>query len=305
MYLEGIGKTGPRNSPRLGNPGSRTSTSPHNDLNNSPGVQRRQQKQSAPWLTRQKPSSAIYLGVVTGANNVGLLVHYPQALIHQFESIIADMPARATSESNPAATASWWKILGLPLLLFVPISAVLIVIPPVGQSPWVEIAVLLALVGMIPLPAARIWNVWWAAYALAGVLSLQILLIGIKVWLLILPLSAFWLVPIVALYLLAWGLPLAFPMFSAILWREQIAPQTTAGRGCMALVLSLGGAAGGLAALVGLRGVAIGDISVALLLLALSAPFVPIIGSHAFSHQIVSQRPPPGFKLPQPTADVT
>ncbi len=87
----------------------------------------------------------------------------------------------------PISNLPWWKILVLPLLVYAPLSAVLTFIPPPSEPPWVEIAIGLVIFGQLPLVAARLGGVWWTAYALAGILTFQILLIGIRVWLIILP----------------------------------------------------------------------------------------------------------------------
>lgn len=200
-----------------------------------------------------------------------------------------------TSTRLPITAYPWWKAIGLAFAVYTPLSIVLIAIPPTAQSLWVGVAAATILLGFLPMIAARLWNVWWTAYAFAGVITLQLLLIAIRLWLLSLPLSIIWLGPLIVLYALAWRLPLVLPRLSATIWREQTAPETSWGRGCMAIVLGIGGAAGGIGAVFGLYAPVVGGISIAPVVLAIGASVGAIMVSYVLSHQIVNQSPLPGI----------
>jgi len=205
------------------------------------------------------------------------------------------MGSRPKSATLPVSTYPWWKIFGLPLALFTPLSILLVIIPPTGESPWVGFAVGIVFIGMVPLIVARLWDAWWAAYALAGVLSAELLLIAIRIWLLLLPPNPNWLAPLVLLYVVAWAIPLVMPKLSAVLWREQTAPKTTLGRGCLGIALGIGGAAGGIGAVFSFYAPVAGGIPIGLVVIAVGASLLVITISHVLAHQIVAQRPPPGY----------
>jgi len=63
----------------------------------------------------------------------------------------------------------------------------------------------------------------------------------------------------------------------------------------MAIVLGIGGAAGGIGAVFGLYAPVVGGISIAPVVLAIGASVGAIMVSYVLSHQIVNQSPLPGI----------
>ena len=81
-----------------------------------------------------------------------------------------------------------------------------------------------------------------------------------------------WGTPLVAAYILAWVLPAVGPQIAELLYREQLAPRTRLGRGCLGIALGLGGTAGAIGAGIGLFSSRSGDLAAGYLIAsALSA----------------------------------
>lgn len=122
-------------------------------------------------------------------------------------------------------------------------------------------------------------------------LSFIFLGLAVRAWADVIGSVWFWLIFLLALYLLAWALPVLHPKLSAFLWREQIAPEMCLGRGCLALALALLPVAGGLAGVLG--GIVVEDFSdkTVSLILAIGFSVLAIGWGQAIAHEMWPKRP--------------
>lgn len=100
-----------------------------------------------------------------------------------------------------------------------------------------------------------------------------------------------WLVPILAAYLLAWMLPALKPRLSALLWQEQMAPETRIGRAVLAISLSLAPVAGVLGASMGMFASRLGEISASLIIGGTLMTMSSIGFAFAAAYQLWPERP--------------
>src|SRR3990172_3611373 len=157
------------------------------------------------------------------------------------------MPKKGRRDQPSSSTWPWWKAAAIALFTLGGFGAVLTVIPPYSSSAM-KVAIGLTLVGTV----GAVWGIskanWWGGIVLLNSWFLLILGFAIRAWALVIPQVWIWLMPLVAAYLLAWALPAISPKLSARLLREQFAPETRWGRGCLTLFLVVGPAAGALGA---------------------------------------------------------
>jgi len=183
-----------------------------------------------------------------------------------------------------------WRVGGLAVLVFGGMSLGLAFVP--DYSPAATAAAVVMGPGTV---IAAIWGArtksWWSQIAYMALWMLFFLGFGIRMWAAVIPASWLWAPLVVGGYLLAWALPAVQPRLSAILLREQLAPQTRFGQGCMrwSLALLLGAGASGYwvyevsrrAGHFDLAWLAGGGLSIA----------VAIGWSQAVSHQLWPRRP--------------
>lgn len=148
----------------------------------------------------------------------------------------------------------WWRMLLGGLAECGGMGFVLAAVPP-PFSPWgVRLGVLLGSVALL----GWIWNWraygWWSRLSLAAAFSLLVLAMGMRGLHFVLPDFWVWAAPLQAAYLLAWVLPATSPGLSRLIYREQVAPRSRLGRGCLSIALAVGGTAGALGASLGMFG---------------------------------------------------
>ena len=169
-------------------------------------------------------------------------------------------------------------------------GAVLAFIPPYSPNAM-KVAVGLTVVGTV----AAVWGIskanWWAVIVFLNSWFLLILGFAIRAWAVIIPQVWVWLVPLVAAYLIAWILPAINPKLSARLLREQLAPETRWGRGCLTLFLVVGPAAGALGASVGMYGSRFGQGTAVMLVMAVLSSAVAVGFAQVVAEQSWPKRP--------------
>jgi len=132
---------------------------------------------------------------------------------------------------------------------------------------------------------------YWARAAYGNSWLLLFLGTAIRAWTDVIPVLWFWFVLLMTLYLVAWAFPVLHPKLSALLFREQFAPETRLGRGCMAWALALLPVIGGLGATFGMYGSRNGLDNIVSLVMAILGSIISIGLSQVFSHQLWPQRP--------------
>jgi hypothetical protein len=113
----------------------------------------------------------------------------------------------------------------------------------------------------------------------------------IRAWNAVIPALGLWITLLVGLYVLAWALPAIEPKISALLFREQFAPETRLGRGCLALALAVGGAAAGTGATLGMYGSRYGQENLVFLAIGALLTFGVLAWSQAVAHDMWPKRP--------------
>jgi len=189
-----------------------------------------------------------------------------------------------------SSTWPWWKAAAIALFTLGGFGAALTVMPPYSSSAT-KVAIGLTLVGTV----GAVWGIskanWWGGIVLLNSWVLLILGFAIRAWAVIIPQVWVWLVPLVAAYLLAWALPAISPKLSARLLREQFAPETRWGRGCLTLFLVVGPAAGALGASVGIYGSRFGQGNTVMLVIAVLSSAVAVGFAQAAAQQVWPRRP--------------
>jgi len=200
------------------------------------------------------------------------------------------MPMQRRLDQPSSSTWPWWKAAAIALFTLGGFGAVLTVIPPYSSSAM-KVAIGLTLVGTV----GAVWGIskanWWGGIVLLNSWFLLILGFAIRAWALVIPQVWIWLVPLVAAYLLAWALPAISPKLSARLLREQFAPETRWGRGCLTLFLVVGPAAGTLGASVGMYGSRFGQGNAVMLVIAVLSSAVAVGFAQAAAEQVWPRRP--------------
>ena len=178
------------------------------------------------------------------------------------------------------------KAVGAGLLLYLPLSAFLLVIPPVFAGSALALASAQIVVGVVGINWGRWGSPRLSENIASFVFTVQFLTIGLRAW--FAAASVSWLAAfvVIGIYLLAWMLPSILPGVSAWLWREQVAPRTKVGRRLLGLCLTLLPTAGVLGAGTGLvlsraGGPAAGWLVVAVLSIAVAAGW-----AQTTSHQL-------------------
>jgi len=207
-----------------------------------------------------------------------------------------------TRGKNPLSSNDWpiWKVL---ILVPIPLGgfAALLAIVPSYSPQALAVGIGLTVVGLV----AAVWVViarsWWGAMVFINSMLLLMLGMAIRAWANLIPQVWVWLVPLVAAYVLAWALPAINPKLSARLLREQMAPETRWGRGCLTLALALGPAAGALGASVGMYGSRFGQgttviIAIAVLFSAVSVGFAQAVAEQSWPKRPWAQQSDSGLK---------
>ncbi len=185
---------------------------------------------------------------------------------------------------------AWWQVLAISLLGFAPFGALPGFLPPISIS-----VIRLGLLSAIPVVIAVMWSWWtynwWARLAAPALWTILILATATRAWFLLIGITWIWMVPILSAYLLAWATPALNPRVSAVLWREQVAPQTRVGRALLVLALAIGPSAGVIGASVGLFGSRFGETEAVILAIAALSSAVAIGFAFAIAYQLWPERP--------------
>lgn len=184
----------------------------------------------------------------------------------------------------------WWKSGGLALFVF-GVFAVILAYYPSYSSVAMSVGVGLAFLGVIVSIRTVRTRDWWGQIGYINIWMLLVLGIAIRAWTDVIPFLWLWLILLPGFYLLAWALPVIHPKLSALLLREQLAPETIVGRGCMAWTITLLPVAGGLGAVFGMYGSRYGQDKFVSLAIASLFSMASIGMSQAIAHQSWPKRP--------------
>jgi len=185
-----------------------------------------------------------------------------------------------------------WKVFGANLLTFGFFGGMLALYPFHSYSPVaLAVGAGLGVLGVVVGVRTSRTQDWWGQVAYLCILHLLFLGLAVRAWADVIPGIWFWLIFMLSLYLLAWALPVLHPKIAEFLWREQFAPETRLGRGCMAVSLALLPVIGGLAGVFGGLGVEkMSDKSVSLVM-AILFSLVAIGWGQSSAHAMWPTRP--------------
>lgn len=153
------------------------------------------------------------------------------------------------------------------------------------------IALVIGLAGAVAAVDGAGRATWWHQIVVVNSWFLLMLGLAIRSWNAVVPALGLWVPLFVGLYALAWSLPSIEPKLSALLYREQIAPETRIGRGCLGLALAVGGAAAGTGATLGMYGARYGQEKLVLLAMAALGTFVTLGWGQYVAHDMWPKRP--------------
>jgi len=194
------------------------------------------------------------------------------------------------TKRHPLAHWAWWQVVLAFTFAFGLFGTLPGFLPPISISAmrigW-ALAILIGLAAMWSW-----WNFnWWARLAGTALWTIQILATAARAWILLIGVTWIWMVPILSAYLLAWAMPVLNPRASAILWREQMTPQTRVGRIVLGLALAIGPSAGVIGASVGMFGSRFVETNSVILVMAALSSAVAIGFAFAISYQLWPVRP--------------
>jgi hypothetical protein len=199
------------------------------------------------------------------------------------------------SMSRKPEKIPWWKqvlfVVGWCLVLSV-FAALLIFIPPTETSItaiWVSVShVVLGTAAMIiALWKREKWQ--WVGFPLMHSWMFILYATGLRALNAVYPIPMGWLLVFLLMYALAWLLPYLRPRLSSILLREQMAPETKWGKGCMSIALGGLPTIGSIAAVIGLHASRSGEENAVYLIMGIIGILTALAGSQAFSHQFWEQ----------------
>lgn len=195
---------------------------------------------------------------------------------------------RSTRRMN--ADWAWWKMLAASIVGFGFFGALIGLIPPPSMK---GLLVGLSLALLAVLAAMWSWKTysWWARVLTGILFTLEILALAARCWNMLLPNPWLWAPFIGVAYITAWLLPAVVPAFSAVFWREQIAPQTRAGRFILGVSLGLVPVVGVLGASVGMFSSRFGELAVTYLVIAILGSVTAPGLAFAFAYQVWPDRP--------------
>jgi len=208
------------------------------------------------------------------------------------------MAERNRITSAPFMRWSIWKTMGAATVLFGGLGGLLIFSastpPEFAPGKVAPVASVLALIGIAMMLWTRVSSRWIARLGMVVVCVTLVFGIAWRAWAAVL--SGAWLCLVVlslgVLLALAWSLPAMSASLSAVIWREQSAPQTAIGQGITKWGLRLGlGAVGVVGASVGTSLVRSGKASLAYLIVALGMSFVALLAAQGNAHQLWRDRP--------------
>lgn len=149
----------------------------------------------------------------------------------------------------------------------------------------------LTVAGVTLAPLAVHRRDWWTQIGVANAWLLIFVGISFRAFVELGPLGLWCGVLTVLLFAVAWALPALAPQLSALLLREQFAPQTRLGRGCLTAGLALLPTAAGVGATLGYFGPRYGMSTDLLLATAALGSWCSIAGAQTISQQMWPRRP--------------
>src|SRR3989304_5161346 len=132
----------------------------------------------------------------------------------------------------------WWMGVAMVLLVFGALGAVMALVP--NYSPTaLRVAGAMTLSGVLAAALGGRTKSWWSQVAYMALWMLFFLGLGIRMWAAVIPAAWLWAPLVSGGDLVAGALAALHPEVSATLLREQLAPETRFGQGCLRVSLAL------------------------------------------------------------------
>ena len=190
----------------------------------------------------------------------------------------------------PAENMPLWKLIGLWFISQGSFVAMLTFIPdyhPIALS----LGLVLVFTGLITFICSRQTRDWRAVVVFQNTWPLLIFAMGARSLISQLPNGWIWITLLLACYILAWLIPAIDPKLSALLWREQTAPETRLGKGCMGFFMKFSPSIMALGPISGIYLSRHGYDNVFFLVFGISMCLLSIILGQLISHQLWPKRP--------------
>ena len=193
---------------------------------------------------------------------------------------------------TPIPIEDWplWKLVGLILISSGLLAIMLTFIPYYHPIAFV-IGIILLVTGVISFIYTIRKKNWWAGVVFQNTWPLLIFAMGARALISQLPIGWIWITLLLACYILAWLVPVLDPKLSALLWREQTAPETRLGKGCMVFVMKFSPTIMALGPISGIYLSRHGYDNIFFLVFGTMNCLIAIVLGQLISHQIWPKRP--------------
>lgn len=190
----------------------------------------------------------------------------------------------------PAENMPLWRLIGLWFISQGSFAALLAIFPyyhPVALT----LGIILAATGLIAAIYAVRARDWRALVVFQNTWPLLIFAIGARGLISHLPNGWIWISLLLACYILTWLIPVLDPKLSALLWKEQTAPETRIGKGCMRIFIRFSPILMALGPILGIYGSRYGYDDIVHLAAGTILTLSAIGAGQVISHQIWPKRP--------------
>ena len=193
---------------------------------------------------------------------------------------------------TPLPAEDWplWKFVGLFLLTQGGFATMLVAIPHYHPTALILGIILLA-TGLIATIFAVRTRDWWAVVVALNTWPSLFFAMGARSLISQLPNGWIWITLLLACYILAWLIPVLDPKLSALFWREQTAPETQIGKGCMGVFIKFSPSIIALGPISGIYLSRHGYDNIFFLVFGTMSCLIAIVLGQLISHQIWPKRP--------------
>ena len=190
----------------------------------------------------------------------------------------------------PAENMQLWKLLGIYIFSYGAFVAMLTFIPDYHPIALV-IGIILFITGLIAFICIRKTSDWRAVVVVQNIWPLLIFAIGARGLISQLSNGWIWISLLLVCYILAWLIPVLDPKLSALLWREQTAPETRLGKGCIGVFIKFSPTIMALGPISGIYLSRHGYYNVCVFIIGILFCPLAIVMGQLISHQIWPKRP--------------
>lgn len=200
------------------------------------------------------------------------------------------MTKKKTGTPLPIEDWPLWKLIGLLLLSTGALAAMLTLIPYYHSTALI-LGIILFATGVITFIYTIRKKNWWAGVVFQNTWPLLFFAMGARSLISQLSNGWIWISLLLACYILAWLIPVLDPKLSALLWREQTAPETRLGKGCMGVFIKFSPTIIALGPISGIYLSRHGYDNIFFLVFGTMNCLIAIVLGQLISHQIWPKRP--------------